>query len=84
MNITETVGCLSASFFAVAHGDDSRALTLQYAGGGLLFVICLLGWYIFLALMLLSVEFPVVLPLGNLSTIVKRFKVDKQKSSSNA
>lgn len=79
-----TVGCLSASFFALAHGNDSRALTLQYAGGGLLFAICLLGWYMFLALMLLSVEFPVVLPLGDLSTIVKGLKVDKHMKSSDA
>lgn len=68
----------------MAHGDASRALALQNAGGGLLFVVCLLGWYIFLALMLLSVEFPVVLPLGDLSTIVKGFKVDKQNLSGNA
>lgn len=68
----------------MAHGDASRALALQHAGGGLLFVVCLLGWYIFLALMLLSVEFPVVLPLGDLSTIVKGFKVDKQNLSGNA
>ena len=44
---------------------------LQYAGAGLLFVISLIGWYEFLALMLLSVEFPFVLPLGDLSTRVK-------------
>lgn len=38
----------------------------------------------FLALMLLSVEFPVVLPLGDLSTIVKGLKVDKHMKSSDA
>jgi hypothetical protein len=30
-----------------------------------------LGWYIFTALILLSVDFPFVLPLGDLSTVIK-------------
>ena len=46
-------------------------MTFQHAGAGLLFVISLLGGYIFLALVLLSVDFPYIrLPLGDLSTIV--------------
>jgi hypothetical protein len=65
------VGCLSASFFATAQGSGSKAKTFQHAGAGLLFVVSLLGWYIFLALVLLSVDFPYVqLPLGDLSTII--------------
>jgi len=47
---------------------------LQYAGAGLLFVISLIGWYEFLALMLLSVDFPYQLPLGDLSMKVKSFQ----------
>lgn len=66
------VGCLAASFFATAHGSTDSAKTLQHAGAGLLFVVSLLGWYIFLALVLLSVDFPYVrLPLGDLSTVVR-------------
>jgi succinate-acetate transporter protein len=71
LTLTPTFGCLSASFFAVAHGKSSSALTLQHAGGGLLLVASLLGWYIFIALLLLSVEFPFTLPLGDLSTVIK-------------
>lgn len=65
------VGCLAASFFAVSQGYSSKALTLQYAGAGLLFVTSLLGWYIFVALLLLAVDFPFSLPLGDLSTVIK-------------
>ncbi|KAF4977326.1 hypothetical protein FZEAL_6149 [Fusarium zealandicum] len=76
------VGCLSASFFAVANGG-SNAVELQHAGAGLLFAVCLLGWYLFLALILLSVDFPIVLPVGDLSTTIRghgdRAKVVKEK-----
>lgn len=61
------VGCLSGSFFAVAKGA-SNALTVQHVGAGLLFGVTLLGWYIFLALVLQAVDFPFSLPLGDLST----------------
>lgn len=66
----KTVGCLSASFFAVSHGESANALKLQHIGAGLLLAVSLLGWYIFLALILLSVDFPFILPLGDLSTVV--------------
>ncbi|KAI0547583.1 hypothetical protein F4679DRAFT_554045 [Xylaria curta] len=68
--ICELVGCLSASFFAVAHGLPMRAKTLQHVGAGLLFAVSLLGWYIFSALVLLGVDFPFMLPLGDLSNLV--------------
>ncbi|VZI06824.1 unnamed protein product [Fusarium fujikuroi] len=62
------VGCLSASFFAVANGESAKALTYQHAGAAILFVVSLLGWYIFLSHILLSVDFPYILPLGDLSS----------------
>ncbi|QGI86868.1 hypothetical protein CEK25_013597 [Fusarium fujikuroi] len=61
-------GCLSASFFAVANGESAKALTYQHAGAAILFVVSLLGWYIFLSHILLSVDFPYILPLGDLSS----------------
>lgn len=36
------------------------------------------GWYIFLALLLASVDFPIQIPVGDLSTIIKG-KSDKNK-----
>ncbi|KAH8173801.1 hypothetical protein LIA77_05220 [Sarocladium implicatum] len=71
MFLIPTFGCLSGSFFAVAAGHASSAQTLQHAGAALLLVVTLLGWYIFMALVLLAVDFPVSLPLGDLSTIIK-------------
>lgn len=35
------------------------------------FVVCMLGWYIFTSQMLLSVDFPFNLPVGDLSTVIK-------------
>lgn len=76
--LVPTFGCLSGSFFAVAQGHAARAQTLQHAGAAILFVISLLGWYIFLAQVLLSVDFPFGLPVGDLSTVV-RSKADKTR-----
>ncbi|KAI8953388.1 hypothetical protein F4801DRAFT_537384 [Xylaria longipes] len=66
----EMIGCLSASFFAIAHDLPMREKTLQHAGAGLLLAVSFLRWYIFLALVLSCVEFPFILPLGDLLTVV--------------
>lgn len=50
---------------------SAQAETLQHVGASLLLVVSFLGWYIFSALVLLSVEFPLMLPLGDLSTVIK-------------
>lgn len=68
------VSCLAASFFAVSQGSMETALRFQYVGAGLLLAVSFLGWYIFLALILLAVEFPFSLPVGDLSTVVKKGK----------
>ena len=44
---------------------------VMQAGGATGFVVCALGWYIFTSQMLLSVDFPFSLPVGDLSTVVK-------------
>ncbi|KAJ9640832.1 hypothetical protein H2204_003121 [Knufia peltigerae] len=71
LTLIPTFGCLSASFFDAAHGRAATALTLQHAGAALLLLVSLLGWYIFLALVFLAVDFPLSLPLGDLSTVIK-------------
>ncbi|KAI0107243.1 GPR1/FUN34/yaaH family-domain-containing protein [Nemania sp. FL0031] len=68
--LVPTFGCLSASFFAVSQGLSAKAQMLQHVGAGLLLAVSFLGWYIFVALILLSVEFPIMLPLGDLSTVI--------------
>lgn len=59
-------GCLAAYFFG--HGANP---TLLVAAGGLTFVICLLGWYLFFVQLLAAVDFPLNLPVGDLSRFVK-------------
>ncbi|KAJ5378364.1 GPR1/FUN34/yaaH family-domain-containing protein [Penicillium cosmopolitanum] len=65
------VGCLTASFFAIARGDAVYATKLQHVGAGLLLAASLIGFYIFIALVLASVDFPIAIPLGDLSTVIK-------------
>ncbi|KAJ6100349.1 hypothetical protein N7467_001884 [Penicillium canescens] len=68
----------TASFFALAHGDASTSATYQHVGGGLLLAVAFLGWYIFLSLVLLGVDFPIRLPMGDLSTTIRGFNQRKK------
>lgn len=59
-------GCLAAFFFTnVVHTN------LLVAAGALTFIICLLGWYLFFVQLLAAVDFPLNLPVGDLSRFVK-------------
>lgn len=64
---------MAAAYFDIADGNTARALKLQKAGAGLLFAVTICGWYIFMSLMLASVEFPFCMPMGDLSTIVPSY-----------
>lgn len=58
---------------------------LGQAGGAVGFVVCLLGWYIFTSQILLSVDFPFELPVGDLSTVIKgRSDRSKKKAEGSA
>lgn len=43
----------------------------QTAAGALTFITCLLGWYLFFVQLLASVDFPLNLPVGDLSRFIK-------------
>jgi hypothetical protein len=77
------VGCLSGSFFSLAQGNAVYATRLQHVGAGLLLAASLIGFYIFIALVLASVDFPIAVPLGDLSTVIKGAK-DKAKERKDA
>lgn len=62
-------GCLAAVFFLTAQGI--AATSYQTAAGALTFVICLLGWYLFFVQLLAAVDFPLNLPVGDLSRFIK-------------
>jgi hypothetical protein len=53
---------LTAAFWYNAEGKASLAATMQLAGGSFIFVTDILGWYLFLALMLAAIDSPVQLP----------------------
>lgn len=59
-------GFLSAFYFG--HGENA---TWAVAAGGTTFVTCLLGWYLFFVQLLASVDFPLNLPVGDLSRFIK-------------
>lgn len=49
------------------HGIHAK---IKKAAGALLFVTCILGWYLLAGLLLPSVDFPLAVPLGDLSHVV--------------
>lgn len=53
---------LSGAYFEGAKGNVALSGRLTEAGGAFQFVSCLLGWYIFFAIMLASVDFPFSIP----------------------
>ena len=61
--------CLAGVFFYA--GESVAAPKLQLTAGALTFVICLLGWYLFFVQLLASVDFPLNLPVGDLSRFIK-------------
>jgi len=62
-------GCLAQYFFSIGSGNPN--VTLMHAAGGLTFVTSLLGWYLFIVQLLAAVDFPLNLPVGDLSGFIK-------------
>ncbi|EXJ56432.1 hypothetical protein A1O7_06775 [Cladophialophora yegresii CBS 114405] len=62
-------GCLAGFFFQMGNGVVNA--TLQHAAGGLTFATSLLGWYLFVVQLLAAVDFPLNLPVGDLSRFIK-------------
>lgn len=62
-------GCLAGYFWNAALGSTSTTLLLS--AGALTFVVCLLGWYLFLVQLLAAVDFPLNLPVGDMSGLIK-------------
>ena len=55
-------GLLGGTFLNAAQGNAAVAARCQEAAGAFAFVTCLCGWYILLAILLASVDFPLALP----------------------
>ncbi|KAB8223735.1 plasma membrane ammonium transporter [Aspergillus novoparasiticus] len=76
-----TFGLFAAVYFQTALGNAATAATLMKVAGGFNFALCLPIWHIFIAQILEAVDFPLSLPVGDLSTTVigKSQKVRKQQ-----
>ncbi|SMQ54344.1 unnamed protein product [Zymoseptoria tritici ST99CH_3D7] len=61
---------LSGLYFSVAGGHLQTAHNLQLAAGGIFFVATIIGWYLFAALVFPTVDFPISLPMGDLTNVV--------------
>ncbi|KAF2124961.1 hypothetical protein P153DRAFT_300732 [Dothidotthia symphoricarpi CBS 119687] len=64
-------GILTGAYFEGAKGNLRLSGKLTEAAGAFQFITCLFGWYIFFAIMLVSVDFPLNIPIVDLSTMVK-------------
>lgn len=71
MTLVPAFGCLAGAYWHLALGNTATAATLQLAAGALTFVTDMLGWWIFFAILLASLDFPFQLPVGDLSHIIK-------------
>ncbi|KIX07095.1 uncharacterized protein Z518_05072 [Rhinocladiella mackenziei CBS 650.93] len=71
LSLVPAFGLLAASYWKLAEGEAAVALKCQHAAGGLVFAVCLLGWYLLGAQLLAAVDFPLNVPVGDLSSFVK-------------
>ncbi|RHZ61828.1 putative plasma membrane ammonium transporter (Ato3) [Aspergillus thermomutatus] len=65
-----TFGLFAGTFFSVSAGNLQLAEKLQVAGGAFNFALCIPIWWIFITQILEAVDFPISLPVGDLSTLV--------------
>ena len=69
LTLVAAFGCLARFFFSI--GEGAPDVSMQHAAGGITFVTCLLGWYLFIVQLLAAVDFPLNLPVGDLSRFIK-------------
>lgn len=78
-------GVLTGAFFAASMAKESAAATLQLTGGALLFIASMVAWWLFASLMMEAIDFPVQIPVFDLSHVIKgRSQMMKAKSSSTS
>ncbi|KAF9074627.1 GPR1/FUN34/yaaH family-domain-containing protein [Rhodocollybia butyracea] len=70
-NITLANGLNATAYGKMSNGDHDVAAALVKAGGAFEFVVVCIVAYSFVAMMLESVDMPLVLPLGDLSAIFR-------------
>jgi hypothetical protein len=61
-SLVPAFGCLTGAYWHLAQGNVSTATTLLVAAGAITFITDILGWWIFFAILLASLDFPFQLP----------------------
>ncbi|QIX01177.1 hypothetical protein AMS68_006694 [Peltaster fructicola] len=69
--LVPSFGCLAGAYWQLAQGNIALYDQLIVAGGALTFIVDILGWWIFVAIMLASLDFPFQVPVGDLTHIIR-------------
>lgn len=70
---------LAGTYFHLALGNVALAGRLQICGGAFTFALSLCVWYLLFAQMLESVDFPLSLPVGDLSSVIPGKSIRRPK-----
>lgn len=62
---------LAATYWQLGNGNTAVAAKTQLAAGAFGFVCCMAGWYLLIVILLDSLDFPLTLPVGDLSNFIK-------------
>jgi len=78
-----TFPLLAASYFYGADGKVALSNNCRIAGGACAFIASMVAWYLWLSLLFESVDFPIQLPVGDLSTHIKGYH-EKERAERRA
>ena len=70
LNFVLAFGFLSAAYWYAADGHSEKSISMLEGGGATAFVASCVAWYLWLTMLLESVDFPIQLPVGDLSTVI--------------
>jgi len=76
-----TFGLLAGTYLHLSGGDADTAVKLQEGAGACLLVCCIFAWWIFISIMLASLDFPWSLPVGDLSKVIKGASEKREKGA---
>lgn len=69
---------LAAAYWQICNGNTAAAGKIQIAAGAFAFVCSMAGWYLLIVILLDSLDFPLVLPVGDLSNFIKPKSAQKK------
>ena len=69
--LSSTFSLLAGAFWTESEGKASLYNSLVKGAGGVSFVGTLAGWYLLVVIMLATLEFPLDLPIGDLTGLIR-------------